>query len=72
MEKKADFIKSELSEAYDKQVQVNTTALFAIVDSVQFLIKQGFGLRGSNLDKSSKREDENFSSLLDFLSSYNP
>ena len=70
MEKKADFIKSQLSEAYQKQTQVNTTALFAIVDTVQFLIKQGFGLRVSNCNKSAKREDEHSSSLLDFLSSY--
>ena len=32
MEKKADSIKSQLSEAYDKQVQANTTALLAIVE----------------------------------------
>ena len=72
MEKKASSIKSQLSEVYDKQVQENTTALLSIVDSIQFLVKQGLGLRGSNWDKSAKREDGNFSSLLDFLSKYNP
>ena len=72
MEKKTDSIKPQLSEAYDKQMHANTTALLAIVDSIQFLIKQWLGLRGSNWDKSAKREDGNFSSLLDFLSSYSP
>ena len=72
MEKKTDSIKSQLSEAYDKQVHANTTALLTIVGSIQFLIKQWLGLRGSNWDKSAKREDGNFSSLLDFLSSYSP
>ena len=70
-EKKDDSIKSQLSEAY-KQAQANTTALLAIVDSIQFLIKQGLGLRGSNWDKIAKKEDGNFSSPLDFLSSYSP
>ena len=70
-EKKADSIKSQLSEAYN-QAQPNTTALLAIVDSIQFLIKQGLGWRGSNWDKIAKKEDGNFSSLLDFLSSYSP
>ena len=37
-----------------------------------FLIKQGLGLRGSILHKSTKREDGNFSSLLDFLRNYSP
>lgn len=70
VEQKADSIKSQLSVAYDKQVQINTAALLAIVDSILFLIKQGIGLRGSNWDKPSKREDGNFSHLLDFLSKY--
>ena len=35
MEKKADSIKFQLSEAYDKQVQDTTTAFLAIVDSIQ-------------------------------------
>ena len=80
MEKKTDSIKPQLSEAYDKQVHANTTALLAIVDStllaivdsIQFPIKQWLGLRDRNWDKSAKREDGNFSSLLDFLSSYSP
>ena len=72
MEKRADSIKSQLSEAYEKQVQANTAALLAMVDSIQFLVKQGLGLRGSNWVKGSKREDGNFSSLLDFLSKYSP
>ena len=69
VEKRADAIKS-LSEAYDKQVQANTAALLAIVDSILFLVKQGLGFRGSNWDKTYKREDGNFSRLLDFLSKY--
>lgn len=72
MEKRAGSIKSQLSGAYDKQVQANTDALLAIVDSIQFLVKQGLGLRGNNWDKSSKREDGNFSHLLDLLSNYSP
>ena len=72
VEKRADAIKSQLSEAYDKQVQANTAALLAIVDSILFLVKQGLGLRGSNWDKTSKKEGGNFSHLLDFLSKYSP
>ena len=53
-------------------MQANTTALLAIIDSIQFFIKQWLGLRDSNWDMSAKREDGNFSSLLDFLSSYSP
>ena len=53
-------------------MQANTAALLVIVDSIQFLVKQGLGLRGSNWVKGSKREDGNFSSLLDFLSKYSP
>ena len=60
---------SQLSEAYEKQVQLNTRALLLIIDSIQFLVKQGLGLRGSNRDKGSKR-GWNFTSLLDFLSKY--
>ena len=45
MEKKADSIKSQLSEAYDKQVHANMTALLAIVDSIQFLINSFTGVR---------------------------
>ena len=71
-EKRADSIKSQLSEAYDKQVQTNTAALLAIVDSILFLVKQGLGLRGSNWDRASKREDGNFSCLLHFVSKYSP
>ncbi len=71
MEKNRQSIKSQLSEAYDKQVQLNTKALLSIIDSIQFLVKQGLGLRGSNWDNCSKREDGNFTSLVDFLSKYN-
>ena len=71
MEKNQQSIKSQLSEAYDKQVQLNTKALLSIIDAIQFLVKQGLGLRGSNWDKGSKREDGNFTGLLDFLSKYN-
>lgn len=59
VEKSAISIKSHLSEAYGKQVQANTAALLAIVDSILFLVKQGLGLRGSNWDKISQREDGN-------------
>ena len=55
---------------YDKQVQLNTRALLLIIDSIQFLVKQGLGLRGSNWDKGSKRENGNFTSLLEFLCKY--
>ena len=56
--KRADFIESQLSEGYDKQVQAITEALLAIIDRIQFLLKQGLGLRGSNWDKGSKRESK--------------
>ena len=72
VEKRAHSIKSQLSEAYDQQVQANRAALLAIVDSIQFLVGQGLGLRGSNWDKGAKREDGNFSSVLDLLSKYSP
>ena len=61
VEKRVDSIKSQLSETYDKQVQANTAALIGIVDSIQFLVKQGLGLRGSTWDKSA---DGKFSHLL--------
>ena len=70
VEKTVGSIKSQLSESYDKQVQASTAALLGIVDSIQFLVKQGVGLRGSNWDNSAKREDGNFSRLLDLLSEY--
>ena len=63
VEKKGCSIKSQLS-AYDEQVQANTAALLAIV---QFFVKQGLGLRGSNWNKSAKREDGSFSHLHDLL-----
>ena len=72
VEKRAHSIKSQLSEAYDQQVQANRAALLSIVDSIQFLVRQGLGLRGSNWDKGAKREDGNFSSVLDLLSKYSP
>ena len=64
MEQNQQSIKSQLREAYDKQVQLITRALLSTVDSIQFLVKQGLGLRGSNWDKDIKREDGNFTSLL--------
>ena len=70
MKKNKQSIKSQFSEAYDKQVQFNTRALLWIINSIEFLVKQGLGLRGSNWDKGSKREDGNFTSLLNFLSRY--
>ena len=71
MDKKELSLRSQLSEEYDRQVQLNTRALLAIVDCIQFLVKQGLGLRGSDWDKSTKRENGNFSRLIDFLSEYN-
>ena len=62
MEKKQLSIKSQLSKAYDEKVKQNTTALTAIVDCIQFLVKQGF--------KLTKRESGNFSVLVDFVGSY--
>ena len=47
---------------------MNTKALLLITDTIQFLVKQWLGLGGNNWDKGSKREDGNFTSLLDFLS----
>ena len=70
MEKNKQSIKSQLSEAYDKQVQLNTKAVLSIIDSIQFLVKQGVSLRGSNWDNGSKREDGNFTSLIALLSKY--
>lgn len=70
MEKNQQSIKSQLSAAYDNQVQLNTRALLSIIDCIQFLVKQGLGLRGSNWDKGAKKEDGNFTSLLDFVSKY--
>ena len=70
MEKNQLSIKSYLSESYDRQVQVNTRALLAIIDCIQFLVKQGLGLRGSNWDKDNKREDGNLTRLVIFLSEY--
>ena len=67
MEKNKQSIKSQLSEAYDKQVQLNTRALLLTVDCIQFPVKHVIGLRGSNWDKGSKRKDGNFT---DFLSKY--
>ena len=34
-------------------------------------MKQGLGLRGSDWDKRTKRDNGNFSRLIDFLSEYN-
>lgn len=56
MEKNKQSIKSQLSEAYDKQVQLNTRALLLIFDSMQFLIKQGLGLRGIVIGTEIVRE----------------
>ena len=70
MEKKQKSIKSQLSKAYDSQVQQNTRALTAIVDIIQFLIKQGLAFRGHRWDKVAKRENGNFSMLINFLSAY--
>ena len=72
VEKKAHSIKGQLSDAYNKQVEANTAALLAIVDSILFLVKQGLGLKSSNWDRTLQREDGNFSDLLHFLSRYSP
>ena len=70
MNKSEKSIRSQLSESYERQVEKNTKALLAIIDAIQFLVKQGLPLRGSNWDKTAKREDGNFSSLVDLLSQY--
>ena len=44
VEKKKQSIKSRLSEEYDKKIESNKAALLSIVDSIQFLSKQGLGL----------------------------
>ena len=71
IEKNQQSIKSQLSEVYDEQVHLNTKVQVLITDSIQFLVKQGTGLRGSNWDKGSKQEDGNFTTLVDFLSKLN-
>ena len=51
MNKKELSIRARLSEKYDRQVQINTKA---IIDCIQFLVKQGLGLRGNERDKDRK------------------
>ncbi|SMN01043.1 hypothetical protein SPONL_1736 [uncultured Candidatus Thioglobus sp.] len=70
MEKKQLSVKSQLSKAYDEDVQRNTKALVAIIDVIQLLIKQGLALRGHAWNKITRRESGNFSIMIDFLSSY--
>ena len=70
MKENKQSIKSQLSEVYYKQVQLNAKAFLSIIDSIQFLVKQGLGLKGSNWDEDSKREDGNFTHLVALLSKY--
>ena len=70
MEKRRQSVTSQLSKSYDAQVQRNTKALLSIIDALQYLIKQGLPLRGHNWDKDKKREDGNFSMLIDLLAKH--
>lgn len=72
MEKRRPSIMAQLSDKYDEQVQQNTKALIAIVDVIQMLVKQGLALRGHHWNKETKREDGNFSMMVDFLAKYFP
>ena len=72
MNKTQKSVRSQLSQAYDNKVQVNTRALTVIIDSIQFLVKQGLALRGSNWDKAANSEDGNFTSLLELMRKYSP
>ena len=71
MNKTQKSARSQLSQAYDNN-QVNTRALTVIIDSIQFLVKQGLALRGSNWDKAANSEDGNFTSLLELMRKYSP
>ena len=70
MDKNRLSIKSQLSNEYEKQVQVNTRALLAIIDVIQFLANQGIALRGHHWNKVTHRENGNFSTMIDFLANY--
>ena len=70
MERKKPSIKSRLSDSYDKQVQQNTKALISIIDVIQFLTKQGLALRGPTWNKSTRRENGNFTTLIDLMAKY--
>lgn len=72
MNKTQNSVRSQLSQAYDNQVQLNTKALTVIIDSMQFLVKQGLALRGCNWDKAAMSEDGNFTSLLELMRKYSP
>ena len=67
MNKAQKSVRSQLSQAYNNQVQLNTRAPTVIIDSIQFLVKQGPALRGGNWDEADKSEDGNFTSLLEFM-----
>lgn len=72
MEKRKLSIKSQLSSVYDNQVQKNAKALVAIVDIIQYLVRQGLALRGHTWNKETKREGGNFSTMVDFVAKYSP
>ena len=67
-DKKTLSIKSQLSASYDKQ---NTGALLSVIDVIQFPMNQDLALRGHHWNKGIKREDGNFSTLIDFVAKYN-
>lgn len=71
-EKKQPSVVSLLDRSYDSQAEKNTRALLAIIDSTQFLIKQGLALRGHSWYKDINRESGNFSTLIDFVANYSP
>jgi hypothetical protein len=72
MENRQKFVKTQLSVIllYSTQVEQNAKALLCVIDSLQFLIKQGLPVRGHNWSKETRREDGNFSSMIDFLAKY--
>ena len=72
MERKIPTIKSHLDAKYEVQIQQNTQVLLAIVDVIQFLTKQGIALRGHSWHAEERREDGNFSTLINFVANYNP
>ena len=65
-------VRSQLSQAYDNQIRLNTRALTVIIHSIQFLVKQGLALRSGNWNKADKSEHGNFTSLLEFMEKHSP
>lgn len=72
VEKKSPSIKSRLVTSYDLQVERNTKALVSIIDTLQYTIKQGIAQRGHSWNKTTRRENGNFSMLIDLIATYSP